>query len=209
MDIIFFAAIAFFIFLKLRDQLGKISDEEKEQIAKKRQEQLAKLQKQIVKQIETAVGTAIQDEESDAILKNLNEKTKKSLEEIFQSCKISAEFFLNGAKSAFEMVIKAFASHDLETLNFLLSDKISENFKNIIEERKKQEKTLKSEIIAIEKAEILSASIEGNKAFITVKFISKQINYFTDKNGAVIEGTKEQINELQDVWTFKKDLTLS
>ena len=32
MDILFFAAIAIFIFFKLRDQLGKISDEEKNNI---------------------------------------------------------------------------------------------------------------------------------------------------------------------------------
>ncbi len=210
MDILFFAAIAIFIIFKLKSQLGQISDEEKERIVKKRQEQLAQLQTQIIKQIENAVDSKIEEtQESIDLTKHLNENVKKTLEEIFQSCKISTKFFLDGAKSAFEMVIKAFASHDTETLKFLLSDKIFENFEKTISDRKQQEKTLNSEIISIEKAEILSASIEGNKAFISVRFTSKQINYFTNKNGEVTEGTKEQINELQDVWTFKKDLTLS
>lgn len=210
MDIIFFAAIAIFIFFKLRENLGKISDEEKEKIIKQRQEKIAKLQEQIVKQIETAVNVSEQNNQaSEKIVENLDDNLKQTLNKIFQECKISAEFFINGAKSCFEMVIKAFATHDLDTLKFLLSEKIFENFKNVIEDRRKQDKALNSNVIAIEKAEILSASISENIAFVTVKFTSKQINYFTNNQGDIIEGKKDEISELNDVWTFKKDLSVS
>ncbi len=210
MDIIIFAALTIFIFYKLRENLGKISDEEKERITKQRQEQIAKLQEKIVKQIEAvAITQDQQNHESNKVLENLDENLKQTLNKIFQDCKISAEFFINGAKSCFEMVIKAFSTQDLDTLKFLLSDKIFENFKNVVEDRKKQEKILNSNIISIEKCEILSASISQNIAYITVKFTSKQINYFTNNNGEIIEGKKDEISELKDVWTFKKDLLVN
>ena len=36
--------------------------------------------------------------------------------------------------------------------------------------------------------------------------ISKQINYIADKEQKIIEGTKEEIAEITDIWTFKKDV---
>ena len=32
------------------------------------------------------------------------------------------------------------------------------------------------------------------------------INYFTDKADQIIEGRKDEISEMHDIWTFKKDL---
>jgi len=45
-----------------------------------------------------------------------------------------------------------------------------------------------------------------NQASIVVKIISKQINYIADKEQKIIEGTKEEIAEITDIWTFKKDV---
>ena len=39
-----------------------------------------------------------------------------------------------------------------------------------------------------------------------VKIISKQINYISDKEQKIIEGKKDEISEIIDVWTFKKDV---
>jgi len=210
MDIILFAAIAIFIFFKLKDQLGKVSDDEKEKIAEKiklRQEKIDKLQNQVNQKIQTTTESEISHSlKDDKSLENLDESTKRTLEEIFKKCQMSCEFFMNGVKSAFEMVLKAFAANDTATLKFLLSDKIFQGFAKSIEERTAQKRTLNTNLISIEKSEIISASLLGNQALITVKFISKQINYFTDSNG-IIEGRKDDIIELTDIWTFKKDLS--
>ncbi len=210
MDIIFFAAIAIFIFFKLREQLGKISDEEKEQIAEKikqKQEKISQLQNQVEQKIQTTIQSEIsQTIKDDKSLQSLDEKTKNTLEEIFVKCQISSDFFINGAKSCFEMILKAFSSNDNATLKLLLSEKILQGFEQSISDRQAQGKTLNTNLISIDKAEILSASILENKAFITVKFISKQINYITNQAGEITEGKKDEISELSDIWTFKKDL---
>lgn len=210
MDIIFFAAIALFIFIKLREQLGKISEAEKGKIAEKiktRQERILRLQNKISEQINNSSPNDFsQSVKENPALKNTNSKTKKALESILKRTNTSFEFFIEGAKSAFEMVLKAFAEKDKETLQFLLTEKIYSGFEKSIEDRKSENKKLNTNLISIEKTEVMSASIQEDIAFVTVKLNSKQINYFTNEEGEIVEGKKENIQDLSDIWTFKKDL---
>jgi predicted lipid-binding transport protein (Tim44 family) len=205
---LFFAALTFIIFLKLGSQLGKVDEEEKSQIeakiAKKRAE-IAAIQNQVIERI-----TEISSEQSKAeeeLLKDLGSAIKKNLLEIFQRCNISTSFFLNGAKSSFEMVLKAFASSDLETLKMLLSENIYKGFESSIEARKTKEQTLITNLILVEKTEIIAANLSEKIASVVVKFSSKQINYILNKDNVVIEGKKDEINHLIDIWTFKKDIS--
>lgn len=213
MSTIFFAVLAFFIFYKLSKQLGKIDEEEKNQIKEKLQQkaQFLAAQQAAVEQLrkEKVVGASstIEEKNSGKILENLDEATRQNLSGILARCNISADFFVNGARSAFEMIIKAFAAGDFETLKFLLSDKIYSGFESAINQRKIEEKTLTTNVISIEKVEIISALLLENTASIAVKFVSKQINYITDKSGTVAEGRKDEIAEITDIWTFKRDLT--
>lgn len=211
MDIIFFAAVSIFIFLKLRSELGKISDEEKTKITEKikaDREKIIAIQSQITEATSKIIEQSLeqQNQANEKVLSNLAEPIKQTLIQILQRCNITAEFFINGTKSCFEMIIKAFATKDLETLKFLLSDKIYAGFESAISKRDAEEKNLCSNLIAIEKTEIINAAIVENQALVTVKFTSKQINYFTNKADQIIEGRKDEIAEMHDIWTFKKDL---
>jgi len=210
MDIIFFAAIAFFIFYKLNKQLGKVDEEEKKNIELKvvsAREKILEAQ-QVIKQQQQQPSIAIEADNqiSEKILNSLDASTKESFSNILNRTNISAEFFVNGVKSAFEMILKAFASADLETLKFLLSDKIFKGFESAIIQRKSAEKTLVTNLISIEKSEIISALIFENNASVVMKIVSKQINYIIDSKGQTVEGRKDEINEITDIWTFKKDI---
>jgi predicted lipid-binding transport protein (Tim44 family) len=214
MDILIFAIIAIVIFYKLNKQLGKIDEEEKRNIEDKvslmrrMQDELLKknnannqtqpLQQKLIGQSSTIQG-----------LENVDEATKQNLEAIFASCNISYEFFINGAKSAFEMVLKAFSDGDISTLKMLLSDKIFSAFQKALDQRNIEQKKLTTNLIAIEKVEIISAITLENNASIVIKFVTKQINYICDKDEKVLEGKKDEINQITDVWTFKKDLTIA
>jgi predicted lipid-binding transport protein (Tim44 family) len=217
MDIIFFAAIAFYIFFKLSKQLGKIDSEEQRQIKDK----IFKRKKEIlaIQQIEarqkvvqhfpavTDLKNKVKSQDDEKKISALNQAERQKLIEILQSCNISEEFLINGVKSAFEMILKAFVSADFETLEFLLSKKIYHGFESAIKQRQAKDLTLVTNLISIEKAEIISAMIIENFASVVVRIISKQINYITDKNGQLVEGRKDAIIELTDVWTFKKEIT--
>ncbi len=210
MDIIFFAAIAFFIFYKLNKQLGKVDEEEKKNIELKvvsAREKILEAQ-QFIKQQQHKSSIVIETDNqvSEKILNSLDAATKESFGNILNRTNISAEFFVNGVKSAFEMILKAFASADLETLKFLLADKIFKGFEGAIIQRKSAEKTLITNLISIEKSEIISALIFENNASVVMKIVSKQINYIIDSKGQTVEGKKDEINEITDIWTFKKDI---
>ena len=208
MDIIFFAAIAFFIFYKLNKQLGKVDEEEKKNIELKvvsAQKKILEAQK-LTKQQQSSLAIETDNQVSEKIINSLDAATKESFNNILNRTNITAEFFINGVKSAFEMILKAFASSDLETLRFLLSDKIFKGFESAIIQRKSAEKTLITNLISIEKAEIISALIFENNASVAIKIISKQINYIIDSKGQTVEGKRDEINEITDIWTFKKDI---
>jgi predicted lipid-binding transport protein (Tim44 family) len=214
MDIIFFAALAIYIFFKLSKELGKVDEEEKNNIQEavaKRKEKLSEIQNQIVenakKQIIEVIATKSKIEEE--ILSNLSGQNREIFITALQRSNISAEFFLNGAKSAFEMILKSFAEGNLETLKFLLSDKIYQDFESAIKQRNSENKKLVTNLIAIEEAKILSAQIHDNIAFVTVSFSSKQINYLENSASEILEGKKDEIAQISDIWTFRRDLNSS
>jgi predicted lipid-binding transport protein (Tim44 family) len=222
MDIIFFAALAFYTFFKLSKHLGKIDEDEKKQIEEKIILMKASQTKaqDIIRQQEKLVGSTATVEnnnqstvkytaENSKILSNLSTESQSELNNILSRCNIDLPFFLDGAKSAFEMVIKSFSASDLETLKMLLSEKLYKGFEGAVNQRKLANNTLTTNLIAIDKSEITSVAMSGNIASIIVKFTSQQINYLSSKDGEIIEGSKSEIAEVTDIWTFKRDIESS
>jgi len=80
-----------------------------------------------------------------------------------------------------------------------------QQFKLAIQDRQTKNHILNTKIVAIDESKIIAAETVKNYVAITVKFISRQINYITDQEGKVLEGSKEEVNSVSDVWTFKKD----
>lgn len=212
MDILIFAAIAFFVFFKLNKQLGQVDEEEKKSIQDKirqKRTELQTMQSNVMKQVKSTVESIDAKISADAkLIDHLDQQSQETIIKIFKTSNLSAGAFLDGAKAAFEMTIKAFSAGDLKTLENLLSNKIYQGFESAITQRQESGNTLTTNVIAVEDAQIVSAMMLGDYGSITVKIHSKQINYVCDAQGNIIDGTKEGIAELDDVWTFKKDLTL-
>jgi predicted lipid-binding transport protein (Tim44 family) len=107
---------------------------------------------------------------------------------------------------AFEMVINAFSKEDYDTLKILLSENLYEGFKKSIDDRKANNQALTTNLISINECEIKSALLIDNMASIVLKINSKQINYILDKQQNLIHGSKEEIHDVNDIWTFKKNI---
>lgn len=116
--------------------------------------------------------------------------------------------FLQGAQAAFEMVINAFASGDGKTLNMLLSEDVYENFASAIRQRELANHRLETTIVGIDEAVLLDAEMKGTNAFVTVKFVSDQINATLDADDAVVDGDKQSVITVTDIWTFSRDTRL-
>ncbi len=118
----------------------------------------------------------------------------------------SPEFFEQGAAAAFEMIVKAFAEDDEETLQMLLSKDVFNSFASVIADRKAAGKTCENRLVNILGLDLVKAGVVGHEARITVRFVSEQIFVTKNANGAVVEGDPDKKIEITDLWTFARDL---
>jgi predicted lipid-binding transport protein (Tim44 family) len=114
--------------------------------------------------------------------------------------------FLAGAKSAYEMIVTAFAKGDRATLRRLLADDVYESFAHAIGEREARGDRVEMTFVSLEKVLIDDAQAKGNLAQVTVRFLSKLITATYDKTGAVIDGSPERVVDMTDIWTFAREI---
>ena len=117
-----------------------------------------------------------------------------------------AKGFAEGAKSAYEMIVTAFAQGDTKTLKTLLSRDVYDGFERAIQDREKRGEKAETTFVSIDKAEIVAAECRNRVAQVTVRFVSKLITATRDAAGAVIEGNAEAVVDVTDVWTFARPL---
>ena len=117
-----------------------------------------------------------------------------------------AKGFVEGAKSAYEMIVSAFAHGDTETLKNLLSKDVYDGFERAIQDREKRGEKSETTFVSIDKSEIVSVETRNRVAQITLRFVSKLITATRDATGKVIEGNAEGVVDVTDVWTFARTL---
>jgi predicted lipid-binding transport protein (Tim44 family) len=117
------------------------------------------------------------------------------------------EQFIEGAKSAYEMIVMAFAGGDKKSLGQLLGQDVYEGFVGAIEEREERGEKVDSSFVGIDKASIIEAECKRKSAQVTMKFVSELITATTDKKGKVIDGDPKKVREVTDIWTFARDIT--
>lgn len=114
--------------------------------------------------------------------------------------------FVGGARMAYEMIVVAFADGDRKTLKNLLSREVYEGFDAAISEREAKGEVVRSTFVGIEKADIVAAEVKGDEANVTLRIVSQLISATYDKAGALIEGDAENVAEVNDLWTFARDI---
>ncbi len=118
-----------------------------------------------------------------------------------------AQQFLGGARSAYEMIVGAFATGDRRTLKSLLSREVFEGFDAAIRDREGKGETIENRFVSLDTAEIAAAELRGNTAQVTIRFVSQLITVTRDRGGNVIDGNPEKVSDVTDVWTFARDVT--
>ena len=113
--------------------------------------------------------------------------------------------FLSGARTAFEMILGAFAAGDTAALKPLLSPEVFGNFAQSIREREQAGETMELNVVETRAAEIVEAYMAGRTAHVTVKFVSEQIAIVRNDKGEIVEGDPRNGAEATDFWTFARD----
>ncbi len=115
--------------------------------------------------------------------------------------------FLEGAQGAYRMVLEAYWRGDRQELAYLTGGEVREAFERAIGEREAAGHKLENRLVAIERAVIEEASLEGRTASITVRFDSDIAAVTRDEDGNVVAGSLEDAIPAHDLWTFRRDLS--
>jgi predicted lipid-binding transport protein (Tim44 family) len=122
-----------------------------------------------------------------------------------QDSSFDPRHFISGARSAYEMIVLAFANGDRRALKDLLSSEVYESFETVIKDREKHEQKTETRFVSIDKAELVSAEARDRAAQLTVRFVSQMISVTRDKTGAIVDGNPDKVADITDVWTFARD----
>jgi predicted lipid-binding transport protein (Tim44 family) len=124
---------------------------------------------------------------------------------VAQDSSFDPRHFISGARSAYEMIVLAFANGDRRALKDLLSSEVYESFEAVIKDREKHEQKTETRFVSIDKAELVSAEARDRAAQLTVRFVSQMISVTRDKTGAIVDGNPDKVADITDVWTFARD----
>lgn len=192
-DILIFAVIAIFLILRLRNMLGTRDGYEQtpEEMSRRRSASDAADDTNIV----PLRPEALTGEGVSAI---------KKADPSFQE-----DQFLQGAASAFSMILSAFAEGDLSQLRRLLGYDLFNEFSEAIRVRNAEGETLTIQIHEIDDARITDAALVDGIASVTVRFVSQQTRQFLAQDGSEIVDEDAPEGPLIDIWTFERDTQIA
>ncbi|MBX7145791.1 MAG: Tim44/TimA family putative adaptor protein [Alphaproteobacteria bacterium] len=209
LQLLIFAVITLLLVLKLRNVLGQRTGSEKKRISwlktvEKQNSPYAKLPTKKVMMDEGLTSDQEKDYLSDPI---------QTFEKLQALKKVDPKFnikrFLDGAKTAFELILSSFAHGDLKSLKKLLDDQVFKNFENVIKKYKDQNLSHHLTIVGFKEVKISDILINNSKAFISVLFVSEQIDVVYNSNKEVEEGHPTKIFEVKNLWTFSRHVNSS
>jgi predicted lipid-binding transport protein (Tim44 family) len=118
-----------------------------------------------------------------------------------------AKSFLTGARTAYDMIVTAYATGDRKQLKSLLGKEVYDGFESAIKGREQRGETVETRFVAIDGADLTAAEQRGKTAQLTVRFRSQLISVTRAKDGAVIDGNPDKVTDVTDVWTFARDVS--
>lgn len=118
----------------------------------------------------------------------------------------SASAFIDGARAAYEMIVLAYAAGDRQALAPLLSTDVLDSFSASIAQREAQGHKVETTFVAMDRSVIEDAQLREQTAQITVRFQPKLITLTRDRDGAVVDGSPDQVSDVTDLWTFARNI---
>ena len=117
----------------------------------------------------------------------------------------SPKSFMEGAKSAYEMIVTSFATGDRQTLKNLLEKDVYDGFERAIKEREAADKKIDFTFVGLPKVEISEAEADKRNVAVTIRFHAEVVSATRDKDGALLEGNADQVQSIADEWTFARN----
>ena len=202
-EIVILAMIAAFLGLRLYSVLGRRAEHEEEPI-QGRIEPKADAPRAV---LPGAGDRAAPQPAQRAMVPGVTPAIERGLREIAAADrKFDLLAFVEGSKSAYEMVLEAFWRGDKDELGQLCDRDVFEGFAAAIDTRVKAGETLENKLIRIEDATVVAASFAAPMARIAVRFTADVAAVTRDKAGTMIAGSLDDAIEVRDLWTFSRNV---
>lgn len=114
--------------------------------------------------------------------------------------------FLDGAQSAYRMILDAYWKGDKQELGYLVGGDVLAAFEEAIDAREAAGHKLDNRLVSIERAVIEDAKLEGRDASITIRFDADIAAITRNAEGEVVAGSLEDAVTTHDIWTFRRTL---
>lgn len=193
LDIVFFAMVAAFLVLRLRSVLGRRTGAERPP-----EQWVADPDASKVVDLATVRRSVSEPAPESSV--GLGLAAIRAADRSFD-----LDGFLGGARAAFEMIVGAFAAGDKASLQPLLVADVYQNFADAIDARLQNGETLTTELVAIRSVEPVGAVLDGSFANLTLRIVSEQVNALVSHDGEVVEGNRDRVIDVTDLWTFRRD----
>ena len=204
LQIFILAAVAIFLFWRLRAVLGSRDGFEKTIKEIKESHDVVNNPK--------VIDEVKNDGPDDDIFDYVEENSKNA--QVFKKMKefdndFSVNKFVSGAKMAYEIILMAFERGDTEKLKTLLEKKVLTSFKSVIDKRKKDGFIVDAKFIGMRDIRIINASFSQKTkiADVTLAFKSEITTVVKDSRGSIVEGHPDEIKKQKDTWVFTKNLS--
>lgn len=112
--------------------------------------------------------------------------------------------FLDGARSAYEMIVQAFARGELEQVRSYVDAEVLKAFEVAVDGRRQADQIMDVTFVGIERSEVEDVSVHPGRLDVTVAFRSDQIRVVRDKDGEIVDGDPNRIDLVRDRWTFSR-----
>jgi predicted lipid-binding transport protein (Tim44 family) len=199
--IILLAMVAAFLGLRLYSVLGKRTGHEQEPVSRQPLEGTPPLIRQPMMGGESSPALAQGDVSAIDLAAQSGLRSIVNADRLFD-----AGLFVEGAKSAYKLVLEAFWKSDKEALRFLCDDDVYDSFVEEIDRRAAKGEVLENRLVRIEEARIVDASFDHPMARVTVRFDADIAALVKDAEGNVIGGSMTDAVESHDIWTFMRDI---
>ena len=111
--------------------------------------------------------------------------------------------FLDGARSAYQMIVRAFAAGDRATLKGLLAPQVMDRFEAAMAARDAEGTSESIEFMHPPRTDLETSEVEGDRARIKVRFLGEFLSRTKAADGQ--ETSKER--RTAETWTFERDLS--
>ena len=205
-DIIILAMVAGFIVLRLRSVLGRRTGHDPRPASETAKPDVFGRAQERADSVVTLPGMGRGRESADIEPAYQGTPFEPGLVQIkFADPSFYVARFLEGAAKAFEIIVTAFARHDTDTLKPLLSPDVFSRFAAAIQVREERGETMETELVVLKPPKLESAEMHDGHAIVGVRFQSEQVNIVKDRDGKVIEGDRDHVESVTDIWTFTRD----